>query len=299
MFGNAESVTKMKNYNSASFLWFLGFPREFFGLNGLLLGSQSAGQVMVCAFIIGVQWYKYSWINGFKGFLTTAITLVAFLIAVNMTSVLILVIICFAMIYIIPISNIRNVVIKILVPLGLVILSPVVMPIVFYRIEDYNRDTNIYLEAFGSPIDLLTQMNKIELLFGIGSVQQSVEFSDFGFAMLTIHVGIVLMMLCIITFISVLSKFYKISKAITARKLPINNDEKRWLWLGTVNALISTVFAVSLVHYTPAVELGGLQMFAFSIALLIISSKELNRRLVIKDNFLIQNVDPQIYSKST
>ena len=46
LFGHALTVTKYKDYNSANFLWSLGFtPEQITGLNSLLLGSQSASQL--------------------------------------------------------------------------------------------------------------------------------------------------------------------------------------------------------------------------------------------------------------
>ena len=41
----------------------------------------------------------------------------------------------------------------------------------------------------------------------------------------------------------------------------------KWVWLGTINTLIALGWLFSLIHYTPAIELGGRELFAFHLAI--------------------------------
>lgn len=275
LFGAAQNVTKMKNYNSAAFLQALGLPSDFFGLNGMLLGSQSAGQVMVCAFIISALWYKYSPLRGIKHWIFNAVALFAFLCAVNMTMLLTLAIVCLLMVYVIPFSRIKKAAIQLVVPLGVLSFFSTLTALLFYRINDYERDLAIYTNAFGAPIEAFSDFTLWELLFGLGRSEVRAEAADFGLGMLASQVGFVFMivvgLVLSIIFISTLRE----TRRVISCKASLSLTEMKWMWLATVNALISFVFAMGLVHYTPSIELGGLQMFAFSIALTVISVRNL------------------------
>ena len=61
-------------------------------------------------------------------------------------------------------------------------------------------------------------------------------------------------------------------------------------YLTTTNSLIALGWGLSLIHYTPAVELGGRELFAFHIAICLLSY--LNQ---VKNNFtlLVLNKDCQ------
>lgn len=282
MFGNAQNVMKLKDYNSASFLRFIGFPVDFFGLNGMLLGSQSAGQVMASAFIISAQWYKYSPLQGLKGWTLSGITLIAFFMAVNMSMLLTLSAVFLLMIYLTPNSRIRRVSIQLSLLLGLVAFFPAIVPLLFYRIEDFDRDVKTYSEAFGSPLGALGDANWIQLLFGHGRVSKVAEFADFGLGMLMLHIGIVPVLFCAVVLLAIIVSAYQETRHAISRRRSISTLEKKWLWLATVNALIAIVFAMGLMHYTPSIELGGLQMFAFSISVTIISTKNLRNAKLLR-----------------
>lgn len=275
LFGAAQNVTKMKNYNSAAFLQAIGLPDGFFGLNGMLLGSQSAGQVMVCAFIVSALWYRYSPLRGAKHWTFNSVALFAFLCAVNMTMVLTLAMVCLLMIYVIPFSRIKQTAIQLIVPLGAVFSFSTLVALLFYRISNYDRDVEIYLDAFGAPIETFFDFTLWELMFGLGRNEVRADAADFGLAMLASQVGFVFMIIVGLVLGSILISALRETRRVTSRNTNLSLTEKKWVWLATVNALISFVFAMGLVHYTPSIELGGLQMFAFSIALTVISVRNL------------------------
>ena len=54
-----------------------------------------------------------------------------------------------------------------------------------------------------------------------------------------------------------------------------------WVWLATVNSLIALGWGLSLIHYTPAVELGGRELFAFHLAICLLSVKNMKRNCVL------------------
>lgn len=282
MFGNAQNVTKMKDYNSASFLLFIGFPEGFFGLNGMLLGSQSAGQVMACAFIISAQWYKYTPLKGLKGWALSGIALVAFLIAVNMSMLLTLSAVFLLMIYLIPNSRIRKTSIQLSLPLVLVVFSSTIVPLLFYRIVNFDSDIRTYLVAFSSPLEALRGASFIQLFLGHGRVGRWVEFADFGLGMLVLQVGFIFVLFLAVVFVGTIVLAFQETRRATSQRGSISTMEKKWLWLATVNGLIAIVFAMGLLHYTPSIELGGLQLFAFSISITIISTNNLRNARLLK-----------------
>lgn len=272
LFSSAQNVTRMKEYNSAAFLQAIGFPPDFFGLNGMLLGSQSAGQVMACAFIASAMWYKYSPLEGIKHWVFNGVALCAFLFAINMTMLLTLVMVCISMIYAIPFSNIKKTTIQLIVPLGVVSFFSTLIPLLFYRINNYDTDIAIYAEAFGAPTDTFSDFTPWEFMFGLGRMEVRADAADFGLGMLVSQVGIVFVIIVGSVLGSILISALRETRRMVSSQANLSLIEKKWMWLATVNALISFVFAMGLMHYTPSIELGGLQMFAFSISLTIIST---------------------------
>lgn len=275
LFGSAKAVTKLKTYNSAAFLQALGLPETFFGLNGMLLGSQSAGQVMVCAFIVSALWYKYSPFKGLKHWIFNVVALFAFLCAVNMTMVLTLAMVCLLMIYVIPFSRMKKTAIQLIVPLGVMSFFPAVAALLFYRLSNYDSDVEIYMSAFRAPVETLFDFTLWELMFGLGRTEVRASAADFGLGMLASQVGFIFVIVVGFVLGRIIVSALRETRRVAPWGANLSLTEKKWMWLATVNALISFVFAMGLVHYTPSIELGGLQMFAFSIALTIISVRNL------------------------
>jgi uncharacterized membrane protein len=95
--------------------------------------------------------------------------------------------------------------------------------------------------------------------------------------MLINQIGLLFVLIVSFTLSNILLTAFRESKKAVDLDEACLSERKKWVWLATVNALISFVFALGLIHYTPSIELGGLQMFAFSIALTIISNRYLRR----------------------
>lgn len=285
LFGFAENVTKMKNYNSAAFLHFLGFQDNFFGLNGMLLGSQSASQVMLGVFIISAVWYKYSPFMRTQHWLINAVAGLLFLSVVTMTMTMAFVIVLVVMIYVVPFSRINTRFVRFAIPISASVFSGSIATLLLYRIDfdNFERDIGIYLTAFRAPIDVMASMSPIQLLFGVGRIKGMAEAADFGLGMLALQVGVVFIIFIGTAFLGVLVAVWKETR-VTVRRHRQLIAERKWVWLATVNALVSLVFALGLLHYTPSIELGGMQMFAFSIALSVVSVRQLRLHRWLRDS---------------
>jgi hypothetical protein len=278
LFGFAENVTKLKSYNSAAFLQtFVGLPEEFFGLGGLLLGSQSAGQVMACAFIVSGLWYKYSPLKGMKHLIFNILALLAFLFAINMTMMLAIFTVFLLMVYIIPFSRIKTIAIQGIVLLVIIVFFQTIISLLLFRLSNFDQDVEIYLDAFMAPVASFLDFNLWEIIFGLGRQDVRASAADFGAGMLINQIGLLFVLIVSFTLSNILLTAFRESKKAVDLDEACLSERKKWVWLATVNGLISFVFALGLIHYTPSIELGGLQMFAFSIALTIISNRNLRR----------------------
>ena len=278
LFGSAENVTKLKTYKSATFLQeVIGLPETIFGLGGLLLGSQSAGQVMTCAFIISALWYKYSPLKGMKHLIFNILALLAFLFASNMTMTIAIFTVFLLMVFIIPASRIKTITIQVIVLLGIIVFFQTIISLLLFRLSNFDQDVEVYLDAFMEPVESFLDFNLWEILFGLGRTRVIASAGDFGAGMLVNQAGLLFVLILSFTLGNILLTAFRESKKAVDLDEACLSERKKWLWLATINALISFVFALGLFHYTPSIELGGLQMFAFSIALTIISNRYLRR----------------------
>ena len=94
------------------------------------------------------------------------------------------------------------------------------------------------------------------------------KYTDFGLAAIVWKGGLLLSVAAICTF------FVIITRTLLVFKYRIKEDcslALAWSTLAMSSAVISIGWFVSLVHYTVAVENGGKQLFAFSIAVTVLS----------------------------
>ena len=275
LFGASQTVTKLKDYNSAVFLWYLGLPDTFFGLNGLLLGSQSAGQVMVCFLVVSAPWYKYTPIS--MGPLKVFFGLILFgsLATINMTVAIIFTCVFVIMLFIVPLSAIRRPSTQLVSVIFTALFSASLLRLLFFRIVDVERDTEEYRRAFLAPVESLEELNAFEFTFGLGRTKIVSEYADFGIGMLLHQVGIAFVGILACALIVILENALTETRKVMTLKRRLTQTDQKWLWLATVNGLISFIFAMGLCHYTPSIELGGLQMFSFSLALTVVATRML------------------------
>ena len=276
LFGDATEVTKYKTYNSAMFLIYTGFDDSFWGLNGLLLGSQSAGQVMVCAVTLFAPFYCWPLLRGTLNLLLFLAATAGALCAINMTSSLIFALIVLLLIYGVPMSRLGTRFIRITVLVIVMLFAEKIGGLLAFRISS-SSDIDIYLEAYLPPIMVLRDMTWFERLLGLGRYDIRAEFGDFGLAMLVNQVGAVLVAALGVAVIGIVyGALREASKAVRAKHHGITKGEREpWAWLATVNALLVIIWAASLIHYTPAIELGGRELFALHCAVTCVSTLRL------------------------
>ena len=68
--------------------------------------------------------------------------------------------------------------------------------------------------------------------------------------------------------------FFLVQHSIT-RMMKFSLHQNPWVWLATVNSLIALGWGLSLIHYTPAVELGGRELFAFHLSICLLAVKNM------------------------
>ena len=275
LFGASQTVTKLKDYNSAVFLWYLGLPTTFFGLNGLLLGSQSAGQVMGCFLVVSAPWYKYKPISMGPLKVFFGLILFASLATINMTVAITFACVFVMMLFIVPLSALRRPSIQLASVICLVLFNANILRLLFFRIVDVERDTEEYRTQLLAPVENLEELNPLQLAFGLGRTDVVSEYSDFGIGMLVHQVGIPFVGILACALIVILVNALTETRMVMTLKRRLTQTEQKWLWLVTVNGLISFIFAMGLCHYTPSIELGGLQMFSFSLALTVVATRML------------------------
>ena len=132
----------------------------------------------------------------------------------------------------------------------------------------YKIDTNIvgsddypsiYKEAFYNPIKVaLENINLLDLWLGIDSAK--FQHGDFGLGIIAIQSGIIFSGLIIFIFL-----FYllRIICFIYLNKKSINHN---WNWFLFISAIITLANFISTFHYIPALQTGGLELFAFHLA---------------------------------
>ena len=265
--GAATEVTKYKDYNSATFLWFLGI-NDVYGMNSLLLGSQTASQLVLFSMLIFLPVLGEKYYGANKRFILFWFVFSVFLFpfVATMTAVVVLLVLVFFLVYLVPNSLFRDKRLWILVPLAIITFFEPLFSFLAFRISDPEH-INIYLEAFMAAPTFFSQLPFSDMLIGLGEKVRDIPNigADFGLFMLLIQIGLVFFVavsMCVLHIIfSVLIKTKHISKL---KKMDA------WIYLGVVNALLALGWAISLVHYTPALELGGRQLFAFHLAICIV-----------------------------
>ena len=133
-----------------------------------------------------------------------------------------------------------------------------------------------YLETFGASIYYFLQLDISAKILGLGRnatfiVQSQVKdmmqvtigaVSDFGIMMIIIQAGLFLMVPAITSIYLIIIRVKRVTNIF---KKQINYEP--WVWLASVNGLLLLGWALSLIHYTPAVELGGRELFAYHISI--------------------------------
>lgn len=286
--GNPTEVMRFKTYNSAAFLHFLGFDYVS-GMNSLLLGSQTASMLALFAVFWFAPFYRK---NGqsesrpwAKFWFIFAVVLFPFV--VSMTAMFILALFIILVIYVLPNSVLNKRRVWIMAPILAVVFSGVLIPLFTYRITN-EAAVGIYMSAFMDAPRNFLALPLIDQIMGFGrNIKDSpIEAADFGLAMLTYQSGVYLVGLALICLILMTIKVMKVVRQ--ANKSTYSSSV--WAMLAGTNMLLAIGWAVSLVHYTPAVELGGKQIFALHLAVSLVA---VNRLKMMRHKAQVVNTDIQ------
>jgi hypothetical protein len=271
--GHPTEVMRFKTYNSAAFLHFLGFDYVN-GMNSLLLGSQTASMLaLFSAFWFAPLYRKKGqpenrpWAMFWFTF-----SVVLFPFVASMTAMFILALFIILVIYVLPNSVLNKRRVWIMLPILAVTFSGVLIPLFTYRITS-EAAVGIYMSAFMDAPRNFLALPLIDQIMGFGrNIKDSpIEAADFGLAMLTYQSGVYLVGLALICLILMTIKVMRVVRQ--ANKSTYSSSV--WAMLAGSNMLLAIGWAVSLVHYTPAVELGGKQIFALHLAVSLVAANRL------------------------
>ena len=145
---------------------------------------------------------------------------------------------------------------------------------------DSSENIEIYLFAFINPITEFLKFDFIDKIFGVGIYVNDSYGKDFGLLELLKQVGISLVVLSLFIVVYIVSKVRFFTKK---RRGFLEYD--LWMNIALINSIFLLGWLLSLVHYTMAVESGLREIFAFNIAVCLISIKKM-RSLRFKEKTL-------------
>ena len=283
LIGHAEAVTKYKDYNTAGILLSVF---QINGPNSVILGSQSASQ-LAAFFAFWFLFRSHDWASNFR-YTVLALLLFFYAVVATMTANLL----CIGMIFLLwywriglfAAGSSRLTMVLLLVP---VIWT--IFPLLAFRINNAN-DVQIYLSTILLPAEAIANMTFDQHLLGFGRSDPGDIYvnSDFGIAAIYFKAGAVYTIAFAVLLIGLFRKFSEIAIAQNqnrdiARKPSHSSSE--WLSAGAFgNIALGLGWAASLLHYTPAIEIGGRELFAFHLALALAMLANHNKRSPRADN---------------
>ena len=175
------------------------------------------------------------------------------------------------MVYILPNTILNRRSIWIILPLLAVAFSSVLFPLVTYRIQT-PADLEAYRIAFtGAPLRFL-ELPLLDQIMGHGANTGNLHIiPDFGLGMVTYAAGFFLVGLALICLTQVILRVCRVIR----RDSSTGFSSSPWTTLAGINIVLSIGWAISLVHYTPALELGGKHLFAMHLAVCLVALKRM------------------------
>lgn len=260
--GHATEVAMYKTYNSAALLNYFGMK----GLNSLLLGSQTASQLALFAMFWFLPYFKRppAYFRGPAMLLWFVAALVMYPLVATMTANVLLVMFAFLLLFVFKETTFSGLGGKGVIFLVVALFAGEIYRMLSFRINN-PADVQIYLHAFTHLVENQMGMTTYKQMLGWGSNMAASPISDanFGLGMLLFQVGFV--------FFSAFSLFFLFAywslRAVVKRARKYPQDLRAVSLLAVMNGILAMGWLASLIHYTPAVELGGRHMFALHVAL--------------------------------
>ncbi len=260
--GASTVTTIYKTYNTAALLNYFDYP----GLNSLLLGSQSASQLVLFA----LYWFvtdRYRSIEGLHdrwNIIWLSLALVMYPVNATMTSNALLAMLIFTTLLFFRRSR-----------KGVLIIALILSPLVLFFVEEFIRlflfrildekDFQIYYSALEVPLRVYSEIGLYRQLLGWGAFIDEflIEDTNFGLGTIAFQVGALITIACF----ACIATFWK-RLVIASKNLEFGTPQTRLAAnMSVVNGLLALAWFVSIVHYTTAIELGGRQILAFHAAL--------------------------------
>jgi len=298
------AITYFKDYNSAALLRYFGFSIN--GANSLLLGSQSASMLV----LFSVIWFSKIFKGNFfdksirfsRSLLICSLFLYPFVATMTLNFVFIML---FSLFFLfrnkrVKISIISFFLLIILLPFGKSILG-----LITFRVQSLS-DLEQYTGLFTYLLFDFMDLGWVDKIFGLGKYDLSelgitqytsdgfpLGSGDFGFGHILNSAGLILSLLVVFSLITI---FLKVWALVNKSKINVLLDDP-WVGFMSINLIIMFGYFLSLSHYTTAIEFGGRELFAFHIALTLLSIKRVRSLISSYDN--ISNNKPLILMKNS
>lgn len=272
------SLKTYKTYNSAAFLNYLGVL-DISGMNSLLLGSQSASQLTLLAAFYFAPWYKdlRTMRDGFARWWWFLFALVLFPFVASMTAMAMLALLLLFLIYRLPNSKLNKPAIWFATPVLLVTMWTSLIDIFAFRLTN-EHDIVEYTTAFMASPESYLELPLLDQIMGFGSnlAESHVAAADFGFGMLLYQTGFLMIGVMLASFA------LNINAVCTAiyRYRAGGFASEPWATVAGINIVCAIGWAISLIHYTPAIELGGRHIFALHLAASLVALKRMKAAAV-------------------
>lgn len=260
--GASTVTTIYKTYNTAALLNYFGYS----GLNSLLLGSQSASQLALfaLAWFVGARLLTPAGQKGRANLVWVVFAAAMYLLNATMTgNALLVMLLVMALLLFRRARRLGRKAAWVMVPFGLLFAGELAQVFLFRLLND--GDILIYQAALEVPLAIYREIGLYRQLLGWGSHIDEfvIEDTNFGLGALVFQVGLLLTIACL----ACVAAFWK--RLVTARAaLERGTPEARAAaYMAIANGMLATGWFASLIHYTPAIELGGRQILAFHAAL--------------------------------
>jgi len=256
-------------------------------LNSLILGNQIASQLNLYALL----WFSpvYYCIKISKiiknSNLWFVISFILLIISPTMTTNTLLIISIFLLVYYLPVSKINTLLWKIIFPLFSIIFlgffANLFFPLFFEGDQTVfhqgNKFTYItyYITGMLYPVFVFLDMPIWDQIFG--RMAHNVGWAELGYFKLLISTGALWVFPMTIAIIIIISSAFRSSKNINLIfKTNSHNikQKRKWIWIAQVNALISLMFFLSLIHYITIFRLGAIQLFSLHIAITMFATRK-------------------------
>jgi hypothetical protein len=253
---NAESVTKYKNYNSATLLQFITNNGGYTGANGPTLGSQGLSQLLLCGIIFFNPYFNKN-LN-----LIFIVLVIVYLLSASMTTSIFIFFILLLFLFKFMKNNFSYK--KIIILFIIFYFIEDLLSIVFFRLNKF-EDIFEYYDAY-FRFDELINIDISSLLFGM-EYGNNYTGSDFGYLSIILSGGVLYFLFFLYFQIFVCFLGYKCYMFIKVFEVQNDKSILDWAVLGFLSSLASLMFFWGLIHYTASIELGGTQLYSLCIAL--------------------------------